>query len=91
MIEEKEYYCPLCEQSFDIPKRYVSPCCFSECDEVKDSSQNEKCRKCGKIHEADYIEIECPHCEHNGSNGRVSPGHWECMRSYIECANLKGK
>jgi rubredoxin len=71
----KDYYCPVCQGFFDIPSRWVTPCCGVDSD-----PDNFNCQKCGEEYGEGYEIPECPHCGNNGDGGYIQPDSVECFK-----------
>jgi hypothetical protein len=79
-IEPKDYFCPGCGQGFDVPSKYVSPCCGVE----TNGGDNYNCPECKQEFEEDAEIPECPHCGNIGDTIYVQPGYWDCYPKDIE-------
>lgn len=80
MIERKDYFCPKCGQGFDVPARFVSPCCGT----ATNGGDNYECPECKQGFPEDEEIPECPFCGNIGDTIFVQPDHWDCLLNSIE-------
>jgi hypothetical protein len=80
MIERKDFFCPACGKGFDIPVKWVSPCCGTEMNGGDDYT----CPECKQVFMEDYEIPACPHCGNIGDYANSQPDHWDCHSKCIE-------
>ncbi len=71
-----DYFCPLCDNFFDNPANWLSPCCGAE----TNGGDDYNCPECGECF-AGIGEIpECPHCGNSGGL-YIQPDGSGCFRA----------
>lgn len=62
-----EYFCPVCDEFYDMPGSYLSPCCNApESDETTGNGYELNCPECGNTFNTDEEILECPECGNIG-------------------------
>jgi protein gp37 len=70
-----EFFCPQCDNYFDIPERYLSPCCG----EKTRGDDDYICTKCKQPFPEDEEIVECPNCGNSGGSYYIQPDHHTCF------------
>ena len=75
-----ECFCPECQEYYDEPYEFQSPCCAAEYDMCIDG-QAEVCRECGDEFNSDELVYVCPKCGNDGGGRYIGPHLSECVYS----------
>lgn len=72
----KEYFCPVCDALFDLPKEWVSPCCGV----ATNGGEDYDCPECKQTFDEDMEIPKCPNCGNIGDGYHIQPDLVDCFR-----------